>query len=328
VIDFDAASPVEPDKPRRLTAEELGYSFTHPSPSIGGVATDSDLTPLSPDDPVLRTARELLRSYGGLIFTGPPGTSKSYYASRVAVSLAGDVDRVRFVQFHPSYQYEDFVTGYVPRKDGSGFDLAPKHLIQLCDLARDSGDVYVLVIDELSRGDPGRIFGEALTYVERSKRGRSFQLASGDTVAIPPNLVILATMNPLDRGVDEVDAAFERRFAKILMDPDESLLSASLQENNMDDLLRERLLTFFRDVQKRSRRNPAAAVGHTYFMQALDEDDLRDVWNHQLKFHFERAFRLDRETLEEIEAAWTLVVSPKVKVTSLNGSDAYASGKL
>lgn len=309
LIDFDNASPVGNVDIRSLSAKDLGYTFPQDAVQPAAAPDDSSLAALPEDDPILRTARHLLRSFGGLIFTGPPGTSKSYYAARLAVTLAGDINRVRFIQFHPSYQYEDFVMGYVPREDGSGFDLRPKHLIQLCDAARGSQDTYVLVIDELSRGDCGRIFGEALTYVERSKRGRRFQVASGQLLDIPTNVVFLATMNPLDRGVDEVDAAFERRFAKISMEPDESLLSVSLSEKGMDDSLRKRLLAWFRDIQKRAITNPAAAIGHTYFMDATDVDDLHDVWNHQLKFHFERAFRLDRESLNEVQSTWSEVVS-------------------
>src|ERR1700752_4416883 len=99
----------------------------------------------------------------------------------------------------------------------------------------DPTNSYVLVIDELSRADVGRVFGEALTYVERTKRELPFNIANGDLIKVPSNFVILATMNPFDRGVDEVDAAFERRFAKISMDPDKALLDEILTDNGMDD---------------------------------------------------------------------------------------------
>ena len=113
-----------------------------------------------------------------------------------------------------------------------------KVFLQMCiDAAEDPDHTYVVVIDELSRADPGRVFGEALTYIERSRRGDEFLLASGQTAVIPPNLVILATMNPLDRGVDEVDAAFERRFAKIAMDPDPAILVEFLDRAGVEETL-------------------------------------------------------------------------------------------
>ena len=62
-------------------------------------------------------------------------------------------------------------------------------------------------------------------------------IANGDQIKVPSNFVILATMNPFDRGVDEVDAAFERRFAKISMDPDKDLLDEILIDNGMDETL-------------------------------------------------------------------------------------------
>lgn len=201
-------------------------------------------------DEYLQVTQALLREYAGIIFTGPPGTSKSWYARNIAAKLAdGDPTRVEFVQFHPSYQYEDFVEGYVPRPDGAGFSLEPKHLLKLCEVAEDvSPALCVLVIDELSRGDPGRIFGEALTYIERSRRGQEFSLSSGRRCSIPENLAILATMNPLDRGVDEVDAAFERRFAKISMEPSDVLLRKLLSEAGMPDAVQQRVNAFFSTV--------------------------------------------------------------------------------
>ena len=69
---------------------------------------------------------ELLRTKGQIILYGPPGTGKTYVARKLAAALAGDPSRVRLVQFHPSYAYEDFVEGFRPRRmdDGQpGFEL-------------------------------------------------------------------------------------------------------------------------------------------------------------------------------------------------------------
>jgi 5-methylcytosine-specific restriction enzyme B len=310
VTDQSGAYPELSDEPvRRLNVEDLGVEDSTGPVELSPGQTDAPAPAesdelLADDDPFYSTTLELLERYGGVIFEGPPGTSKTYYAARIAQKLAGgDSRRVRFVQFHPSYQYEDFVQGFVP--DEGGFYLRPKHLLEMCELAEGRpGEWVVLVIDELSRGDPGRVFGEALTYVEKSKRGLSFSLASGNMCVIPENLAFLATMNPLDRGVDEVDAAFERRFAKIAMEPDEQLLASILAEAGMPAGLAERVRDFFRMVNSMAGLNPLAAIGHTFFVDMRDESDLRRLWEHQLRFLFRKAYRLDPDGYAEVERAW------------------------
>ena len=294
---------------RHLTAADLSIDGARAIAAHGSNRADDP--PLPPDHFYLQTVERLLRRFGGVIFTGPPGTSKTYYAGKIGSALAGDLNRVRFVQFHPAYQYEDFMEGFVPKRDGDGFELKPKPFLQMCiDAAEDPDHRYVLVIDELSRGDPGRVFGEALTYVERSKRGLSVTLASGTECIVPDNLVILATMNPLDRGVDEVDAAFERRFAKIAMDPDEALLRLFLDRNEIPEPMRSRVIEFFLMVNGRAARTPQAAVGQAYFQDAVDRQSLKDVWEHQLRFIFEKAYRLEPPTYEQIKEKWAKIFEP------------------
>jgi 5-methylcytosine-specific restriction protein B len=306
-----------PDRVRRLSAQDLDLPTTFTGADHASNRPDDP--PLEADDPRLSEVRDLLKTYGGVILTGPPGTSKSWYAAKLATALTdGDVSRVRFVQFHPSYQYEDFVQGFVPMKSGEGFQLVGKHLLEMCATAADHPDkTVVLVIDELSRGDPGRIFGEALTYVEKTKRSLAFRLASGDEAVIPDNLVFLATMNPLDRGVDEVDAAFERRFAKIAMDPDVSILETFLDDNGVGDPLRGRIIGFFRAANKEASANPYTAVGHTFFLDVRDSADVRRLWEHQLRFLFEKAYRLDPEGFNEMVRNYARITD----LTSPSGSD-------
>lgn len=270
-------------------------------------------TPLDSTDPVLRDTQKLLEIYGGVIFSGPPGTGKSWYARRIGLTLVeGDEDRIVFLQFHPSYQYEDFVQGIAPRKDGAGFEPVEKPFLKMCKAAEeDSGRSYVIAIDELSRADPGRVFGEALTYIEKSKRGIPFQLAMDDAVVrVPDNLVVLATMNPLDRGVDEVDAAFERRFAKIAMEPDAAVVEEFLEENGVDEELRQRVVDFFDATNRRAQQNSLAALGHTFFMNVTDVESLEMLWKHQLRFLFEKAYRLNPAIFEEVEEDWRHLVAP------------------
>ncbi|BCB80420.1 hypothetical protein Pflav_068300 [Phytohabitans flavus] len=216
----------------------------------------------------------------------------------------GDKRRYRFVQFHASYQYEDFMLGFRPKDEG-GFAYKEGPFLKLVlDADTDPDNTYVLVIDELSRADVGRVFGEALTYVERTKRELPFTIANGNEIKVPSNFVILATMNPFDRGVDEVDAAFERRFAKVTMDPDKDLLDEILTDNGMDDALKNRVLGWFSRINGLANRNAAAAVGHAYFSTASDEASLKDIWDYQLRYVVQRAFRRDQNTRADLETAW------------------------
>ena len=297
-------------KVRTLTAQELGM-IPNTSEEHETYSSNIALEPLPDDDPILQQVVELSSDYGGVIFQGPPGTGKSWYAARVAVTLANTKSaNWRLVQFHPSYQYEDFMEGFVPDATTNTFTLMPKHFLELCKHSRAvSPETVILVIDELSRGDPGRVFGEALTYIERTKRDLPFYLASGTECTVPSNLLILATMNPMDRGVDEVDAALQRRFAKIGFDPDEAAVERFLLQAGMSEQLRRRVLTFFRETNRRSTQKPLATLGHTYFRNIGSIDDLRRLWDHQLRFMFDSAYRLNPDELADIYADWERVIT-------------------
>jgi 5-methylcytosine-specific restriction enzyme B len=259
---------------------------------------------LDDDDPVMATVDALLADgFGGVVFAGPPGTSKTWYAFQVAARIVeGDSTRFRNIQFHPSYQYEDFVEGFRP-KEGGGFELVPRHLLQICEMAKVRPERrFVLLIDELSRSDPARVFGEALTYLEYSRRGIPFVLASGRKAEIPANVVVIATMNVFDRGVDEVDAAFERRFGRVEMAPSEVRLKAILERNAVEQGLADRITSFFAWLLKNGNRY--AQIGHAYFANVKDDESARRLWENQLRFVLEKAYRLEPEGFRGVEAAW------------------------
>lgn len=292
---------------RSLSVADLGLSDYLPAVTATAGVPEFSLEPLDESDPILGEIQNALQDgFAGVIFVGPPGTSKSWYAAKAAMALAeGDKRRFRFVQFHPSFQYEDFMEGYVPVATG-GFALVPKHLQRTCDDAARSGKTHVLVIDEISRCDAARVFGEALTYLETSKRGMPFSLSSGTEMSIPRNVVILATMNPWDRGVDDMDMALERRFAYIEMRPSADKLREFLHDNGFPDASIEGVVRFFDAVQK--LQNPLCHIGHAYFVNVKDDNSLRRLWDMQLRHHFSRACRHDPDEFKKIESMWSQLV--------------------
>lgn len=298
---------------RRLTAADLGLNTAEEQPderqpAVLG-ATFKELA--DRDEVYLQVRHAMDDGFAGVILVGPPGSGKSYYAHRIAVALTGgDKGKVRFTQFHPSYQYEDFIEGWTPNSAG-GFDPTPKHFRVLCDLAgKDpTRSMHVMVIDELSRCDVARVFGEALTYIETTKRGEPFNLASGTEMQVPRNIFIVATMNPWDRGVDEVDAALLRRFAQIEMPPRTEALDDLLNKNGLPPEIVSAAIDFLASLLRLP--DERLHIGHAYFANVRSADALARLWDFQLHPLFRQATRGDEETLRRIEAAWKrLVVEP------------------
>ena len=112
----------------------------------------------------------LLAEKKQVIFQGPPGTGKTFVAQELARHLAGSAGRVELVQFHPSYAYEDFVQGYRPRpmENGQpGFKLQGGPLLRAAQFAREHPQTrHFLVIDEINRGNLGKVFGELYFLLE------------------------------------------------------------------------------------------------------------------------------------------------------------------
>jgi 5-methylcytosine-specific restriction protein B len=236
---------------------------------------------------------------GGVMLVGSPGTGKTWYARQIALKLTGGYDsHIREVQFHPSYQYEDFVEGFFPDKDGGGFKLVDKHLLQMVAAAQKTNQFVVMIIDEFSRTDPARVLGETMTYMEGSLRGKDFFLPSGRVINIPKNLIFLATMNPEDCSVDEIDAAMERRWAKVKILPDAEKVRDFLSGNGMPGTVYGPVVEFFNALQ------PHIELGHAFFRTVKNGESLQRLWNTQLEFAVQKRFRFDPETLKVVAALW------------------------
>jgi 5-methylcytosine-specific restriction enzyme B len=146
------------------------------------------------------------------------------------------------------------------------------------------------------------VFGELLTYMEPSRRGVLFKLASGRETSVPPNLIFLATMNSRDKSVQEIDDAFDRRFGKIEFAPNVTILMEFLGENGVEAALARRIAAFFAWVNEKHY-----PLGHTFFLSVKDGAGLSRLWESQLRFVFEKAFKYEPKTRQEIEEQFHVV---------------------
>ncbi len=167
-----------------------------------------------------------LRTRKNLILQGPPGTGKTWLAKRLAFALLGrkDEGRIRHLQFHPNLSYEDFVRGHRPVE--GRLELTDGPFLKITQEARNDPDhAYVVVIEEINRGNPAQIFGEVLTLLEADKRtpdealALAFPRAEDERVHVPPNVYLIGTMNVADRSLALVDLALRRRFAFVDLEP-------------------------------------------------------------------------------------------------------------
>ena len=272
---------------------------------------------LPEDDNVYKTVQALLdRGSKGILFAGPPGTSKTWYALKVALKLTkGDESKLDRVQFHPSFTYEDFIEGLVATGSATGTDpmFKPKDkvFLNLCEKARsEPGKQHILIIDEFSRGDPSKIFGELLTYIESDYREIKFRLPySEKQISIPQNVVIFATMNPYDKSVVDLDSAMERRFDVVELIPSVEILKSLMDQNGIDGDRQGLIINFFNTANRISPHG----FGHTYFKNIKQESDLVLLWNHKLKFIFEKMLRFKEDSYNEVRDSYVTIISDPEK---------------
>lgn len=242
-------------------------------------------------EPQYDTILSLLRCKKNIILQGAPGVGKTFTAKRLAYSIMGERDdsRIRFVQFHQSYSYEDFIMGYRPNENG-GFELKNGIFYEFCNRARrDSGRDYFFIIDEINRGNLSKIFGELLMLIEKDYRGQKAVLSySGEEFSVPGNLYIIGMMNTADRSLAMIDYALRRRFGFYTIPP----AFENAQENGFDDLmdgtgceLYRNVVAKIRELNDAIRKDNALGqgfeIGHSYFVpqdfSAIDDAWVRNV---------------------------------------------------
>lgn len=296
--------PVKPPKKVDATDDDVDEvegsddELLVPTPELSIVDPDQELADsLHVDLGWLARCTDLLRDRPQLIFYGPPGTGKTYIAKTLARHLAGP-DNVTIVQFHPAYSYEDFFEGFrpTPRSDGQvGFELKPGPMRRLTDRARKHPDqLFVLVVDEINRGNLAKIFGELYFLLEYRDEAIDLMYSSGDAepFTLPRNVVIIGTMNTADRSIALVDTAMRRRFGFIPLhpaqEPTKSVLRRWLTARKYPQRVADLHLALNAAID-----DPDFQIGPSYFMRPAVHSDggLAQVWDSAIiplleEFHF------------------------------------------
>lgn len=270
----------------------------------------------------------LLKTRKNLILQGAPGTGKTYKTAELALALLGtDTTKARealmdeyrkellkidstegkitqghigFVTFHQSMDYEDFIEGIKPQTDENGnisYKIENGIFKLMAQKAKeDPTNNYVLIIDEINRGNVSKIFGELITLLEADKRdssengqsvskegeddfyknGLSVLLPySKEKFTVPDNLYIIGTMNTTDRSVGSIDYAVRRRFVFVTLKSDKTILTLP-EAVKLFEAVENYLKSCASDMNIED-----LMVGHSYFM-AKDEDALRLRWQYEI----------------------------------------------
>ncbi len=238
--------------------------------------------------PVERVAalRDLVLERRQVIFHGPPGTGKTHVAQILGRLLATPRGRVHLVQFHPAYSYEEFIEGIRPQVSPGGemtYTVQPGLFTRLCAEAARSEGYTVLVVDEINRANLPHVFGELLYGLEY--RGRPIALPySGGRLVVPPNLLLIGTMNSADRAVAVLDHALRRRFAFVPFAPDVELLRRYLAAHPPAPLWAADFLEALNRRLGEDGISPDFYVGHTYFLRPdLDADAVDRAWRYAIR---------------------------------------------
>jgi 5-methylcytosine-specific restriction protein B len=266
--------------------------------------------------------KEQIERNSQLVFYGAVGTGKTYTAQKFArywvePEEKEEIDgRVETVTFHPSFSYEDFIEGLTAKKQGDNvayeiedgiFKRITKKALEAYRDAENKSQAprYVLIIDEINRGNLPKILGETITLLEDDKRldqdneVRTSLSHSGDEFVIPPNLKIIGTMNTADRSVSLVDTAIRRRFRFLRFAPDYELLreklgfegSQELQDtiregNDADRVMKALSVLALKEVNQKiiesGNLGKGKQIGHSYLLGKESQNSIKDVWRFEI----------------------------------------------
>lgn len=256
---------------------------------------------------------KILRNCHQIILQGPPGTGKTRVAKQVANLMIGnntlvnnepsaeiapaDKDKIKLIQFHPAYSYEDFVRGIVakstPNSAGTAsiaYKVENKILAEMAQKAKEEYDndktpdkseakSYVLIIDEINRANLSSVLGELIYALEYRDEPVESMYAKEDgtrELVLPTNLFIIGTMNTADRSVGSMDYALRRRFTFIDVLPDESVVVADATKKRF-----EAVKKLFGEHTSPEFEMKDVQLGHSYFI-GNDDDELDRKFKYQV----------------------------------------------
>lgn len=198
----------------------------------------------------------LLEYKKAMVFYGPPGTSKSYQARKMAENLIAKAyqnnnniedcltkigvifkEHIHKLQLHPNYTYDDFIVGKTI--NNNNVEVKNGFMLNLIDNINEDDKIpHIIILDEINRVDISRVFGELFTAMEPSyrKNGEGVKLSIKNNgnkdifLKVPQNMYFIGTMNMIDFSLEQVDFALRRRFLWRLSTYDDKRLEEILSE--------------------------------------------------------------------------------------------------